>query len=152
MFKIITFYRERDEPHGCFSNFSKHGFEIDGTFWPTAEHYFQAMKFVGTPHEDEVHRAKSPMDAKNIGGDRSRPLRPDWEQVKDDVMRRAVLAKFEQNADIRKILLATGDARLVEDATNDYYWGCGAQKTGKNMLGIILMETREILRTRKAPE
>ena len=32
----------------------------------------------------------------------------DWETVKDDLMRRAVSAKFEQNADIRALLLGTG--------------------------------------------
>lgn len=150
--KTIYFYREREEPHGCFSNFSKHGLELDGKSWPTVEHYFQAMKFVGTPHEEVARLAKTPMDVKHIGNDRSRPLRSDWGQVKDDVMRRAVRAKFEQNADIGDVLLSTGDAHLVEDAPNDYYWGCGADRTGKNRLGIILMETRGALCIGKATE
>ena len=152
MSQTIYFYRERDEPYGCFSNFSKHGFELGGKFWPTVEHYFQAMKFVGTAHEDDVRRAKTPMDAKNMGGDRSRPLRSDWEAVKDDVMRQGVLAKFEQNAEIRAVLLATGDTHLIENAPKDYYWGCGENKTGKNMLGIILAETRDALQKRDVSE
>ncbi|GAB4239826.1 MAG: hypothetical protein Kow00121_66390 [Elainellaceae cyanobacterium] len=28
----------------------------------------------------------------------------------------------------------------------DYYWGCGKDGSGKNKLGQILMEVREILR------
>ena len=138
----IRFYRERDEPYGCFSNFSHHGFTLDGTFWKTAEHYFQAQKFAGTPQEDAVRQAPDPMTAKQKGGDRTHPLRPDWEAVKDDVMRRAVRAKFEQHPDIRAVLLGTGDEELVENAPNDYYWGCGADGTGKNMLGRVLMEVR----------
>ena len=90
--------------------------------------------------------AKSPKEAAKMGRDRKRPLRPDWEEVKDDVMRRAVLRKFETHADIREILLGTGDEEIVENAPGDRYWGCGADGTGKNKLGQILMEVREILR------
>ncbi len=84
-----------------------------------------------------------------MGRSRSRPLRPDWEQVKDDIMRQAVLWKFETHADIREVLLSTGDAIIVENAPRDYYWGCGAKGTGKNMLGVILMEVREKLRVKR---
>jgi ribA/ribD-fused uncharacterized protein len=57
-----------------------------------------------------------------------------------------VLAKFTQHDDLKKVLLDTGDAELIEDTTSDYYWGNGTNGTGKNMLGKILMETREIIR------
>lgn len=60
-------------------------------------------------------------------------------------MRKAVLRKFETHSDIRQILLETGDEGIVEKTTGDYYWGCDKDGSGKNMLGIILMETREIL-------
>lgn len=81
-----------------------------------------------------------------MGRDRTRPLRPDWEQVKDDIMRRAVIRKFQTHADIREVLLATGDELIIENSPIDYYWGCGADGSGKNMLGQILMEVREFLR------
>ena len=142
----IKFYRERDEPYGCFSNFSRHSFQVDGTPWQTVEHYFQAMKFPGTEHEHAIQIAPAPMIAKQMGNDHARPLRPDWQEVKDDVMRRAVRAKFAQNADIRAVLLGTGEEELIEDAPNDYYWGCGAEGTGRNMLGKVLMEVRAGLR------
>jgi ribA/ribD-fused uncharacterized protein len=86
-----------------------------------------------------------------MGRERSRPLRSDWEQVKDDVMRAAVLQKFLTHQDIQQTLLGTGDEELVEATTNDYYWGCGTNGTGKNMLGKILMEVRAELRAR-APQ
>ena len=142
----IYFYVPREEPYGCFSNFSPHGVELDGEWWPAAEHYFQAQKFAGTPHADAVRRARTPKDAANLGRDRGRPLRANWEEVKDDVMRRAVLRKFETHRALRDLLLSTGDEEIVENAPGDYYWGCGADGTGKNMLGKILMEVREALR------
>lgn len=49
-------------------------------------------------------------------------------------------------ADPRTKLLATGDAELVEYARSDSYWGCGADGSGKNMLGRILMEVQAELR------
>ena len=144
----IYFYSTREEPYGCFSNFSAHGFELDGAYWPTSEHYFQAQKFVGTPHVEQIRQVKTPKDAAKMGRERKRPLRQDWEEVKDDIMRKAVLCKFETHANIREVLLSTGDEELVENSPIDYYWGCGKDGSGKNKLGLILMEVREILRQR----
>lgn len=142
----IYFYVEREQPYGCFSNFSAHGFLLDDLYWATSEHYFQAQKFVGTPYLEQVRQAKSPKDAANLGRDRSLPLRSDWEAVKDSVMQRAVLCKFQTHAEIRTILLDTGNETLVENSPIDYYWGCGRDGSGQNRLGSILMEVRGILR------
>ena len=142
----IYFYAAGEEPYGCLSNFSQHGFEVDGKYWLTSEHYFQAQKFAGTQHEEDVRVAKSPGQAKQRGRDRKRPLRADWEEVKDDVMWLAVRRKFETHADIREVLLSSGDEEIIENAPSDYYWGCGKDGSGKNMLGKILMEVREELR------
>ena len=87
----IRFYSDKGE-YGGFSNFSAHPFYLDGERWRTTEHYFQAAKFAGTPHADEVRQCKSPKEAADMGRDRARPLRRDWESVKDDVMRRAIEA------------------------------------------------------------
>ena len=86
------------------------------------------------------------MRAAELGRERHRPLRPDWEAVKDDVMRVAVRAKFTQHEELRELLLSTGDEALVEHTTNDAYWGDGGDGSGKNMLGKILMEVRAELR------
>ncbi|MDB9327401.1 NADAR family protein, partial [Nodularia spumigena CS-590/02] len=108
--------------------------------------YFQAQKFIGTFHVEQIRLVKTPKDAAKMGRERSRPLRKDWEKVKDDIMRKAVLCKFQSHRDIRQILLATDNQEIVENSPIDYYWGCGADGSGKNMLGRILMEVREILR------
>ena len=143
----IHFYRVGDA-YGCFSNFSPHPIELDGKVWPTSEHYFQAQKFVQSEHAEAVRRAPSPGAAAAIGRERARPLRGDWEDVKDEVMRTAVRAKFTQHADLRAVLLSTGEAYLVERTRNDRYWGDGGDGSGRNMLGRILMEIRGELRDR----
>ena len=141
----IYFYTTIGE-YGFLSNFSRHGFGLDGKYWPTVEHYFQAMKFVGTGYEERVRRARTPKEAKRLGRNRSFTLRSDWEAVKVAIMKGAVLRKFETHQDIRQRLLATGERELVENAPSDYFWGCGADGSGKNMLGKILMEVRDALR------
>lgn len=140
----IYFYKINDE-YGCFSNFSHYGFELDGKWWMTSEHYFQAQKFHDTKYEEIIRLLDNPMEAAEMGRNRNLPLRKDWEEVKDVIMKKAVLEKFKQNETIRKVLLSTGKDIIVEKTTNDYYWGCGEDNSGKNMLGIILMEVREEL-------
>jgi hypothetical protein len=61
-------------------------------------------------------------------------------------MREAVRAKFTQHLELRAMLLATEDAKIVEHTENDSYWGDGGDGSGRNMLGQILMEIREELR------
>lgn len=144
--ECIRFYSTRERPNGCFSNFSPHGFELEGAYWPTSEHYFQAQKFLAAEDQEAVRLAPTPKEAARRGRDRSRRLRPDWDQVKDDVMRAALRRKFATHADIRSVLLATGEAKLVEATADDYYWGCGSDGSGRNMLGKLLMELRDSLR------
>src|SRR5262249_4662782 len=89
---------------------------LKGVTWPTSEHYFQAQKFAGTPDEEEVLRARSPMIAVRMGRSRNRPLRKDWESVKDQIMYETVLTKFTQHADLREILTVHGPIRLISSA------------------------------------
>jgi len=144
--KKILFYRV-NEPYGEFSNFSPHPVRLKGRTWPTSEHYFQAQKFAGTEHEEIVRLAKSPMVAARMGRSRARPLRLDWETVKDDIMREALRAKFTQHPQLRSLLLSTGDTELIEHTRNDSYWADGGDGSGKNMLGKLLMELRAELRS-----
>jgi len=141
----IYFYSTIDQ-YGAFSNFSKHGFELDGQYWPTVEHYFQAQKFSDTAYKDRIRLAASPKLAKQYGRTRAIPLRQDWEMVKDEIMKKAAFRKFETHKNIRLLLLSTGDEEIIENAPNDYYWGCGADGSGKNKLGKTLMEIRSKLR------
>ena len=90
--KVIKFYRVEDE-YGCFSNFAPYPISLEGTVWPTSKHYFQAQKFLDEAHREAIRNVKSPMIAARMGRSRKRPLRPDWEAVKDGVMRTAVLGR-----------------------------------------------------------
>lgn len=135
----IRFYHP-DSPYGWLSNFSPHGVHLDGHDWPTVEHYFQAQKFEAPLRQEEIRRAPTPARAKRLG--RRAGIRADWLDRRLEVMRRAVTAKFLQHPDLFARLIEAGDAWLVEDAPRDAFWGCGADGTGQNQLGRILMEVR----------
>lgn len=81
--------------------------------------------------------------AARLGRDRKQKLRTDWETVKNNVMKKALTAKFTQHEDLKILLLSTGEAKLIEHTENDAYWGDGGDGKGKNYLGILLMQVRE---------
>jgi ribA/ribD-fused uncharacterized protein len=143
----ILFYSTSDQ-YGALSNFSPHPIEIDGIRYPTVEHYFQAKKFHDEAYREKIRLASNPKTAKTLGRSRKVPIRTDWEQVKDEIMLQACRAKFLAHNDVKELLLSTGDEELIENAANDYYWGCGRSGTGKNRLGEILMRVRDELRTK----
>jgi N-glycosidase YbiA len=140
----IRFY-ETSRPYGCFSNFARVPLRLDGVEWPTSEHAFQARKFTCSDDRERIRQAPTPFVAADMGRDRSRALRPDWDMVRDDVMREVLAAKFDQHASLRDVLLSTGECHLVEHTANDRYWGDGGDGTGKNRLGELLMEVRATL-------
>ena len=146
---VIRFYRVNDA-FGDFSNFAQYEITIDDKVWPTSEHFFHAGKFTYNPrYQERIRHANTPQYAANLGRDRHYPIRRDWDAVKDDYMRWAVLEKFAQHPDICDILLETGDERIVEASPKDAYWGVGRDGRGRNMLGVILGEVRRELRAQK---
>ncbi|MBW6086680.1 DUF1768 domain-containing protein [Escherichia coli] len=117
---------------------------------PTSEHYFQAQKFLDEKYREEIRRVSSPYGRRTHGALIVLSLCvKNWESVKEQVMRKALRAKFEQHAELRALLLATAPAKLVEHTENDAYWGDGGHGKGKNRLGYLLMELREQLAIEK---
>lgn len=135
--------------YGCFSNYSEYPFELDGWEWLTSEHYYQAQKFIGTEHYHQIRQTKTAKDAAKIGRDRSLPLRNNWRTIKIEIMEYAVLTKFSTHKNIRQTLLETGEEELIENAPRDYFWGCGADRSGLNMFGKVLMKVRNELANRQ---
>lgn len=138
-----------DGKHAFLSNFFPSPFEVDGVTFPTVEHWFQAVKTFNPKEFRSIAAAETPGKAKRMG--RRTILRPDWEEVKVDVMRRGLRKKFAI-PELRAMLLATGDEELIEGNTwHDRTWGrcvcdkCGGQ--GQNLLGQLLMELRKEIRS-----
>lgn len=128
------------------SNYYHSPIVFEGIHYPTVEHAFQAAKTLNNNKRLEIARMRTPGDAKKAG--RTVSLRPDWEKIKFDVMKKCVTSKFE-DYNLRNKLLATGDAELIEgNWWNDTTWGV-CNGVGQNHLGKILMEVRDEIRRNK---
>lgn len=114
-----------------------------------SEAAFQAYKWEGDIARMEPFTRMTAKEAKRSG--RMMRLSPKelaaWERKKDDVMRDVLRAKFTQNKELARKLVDTGDAELVEGNTwGDRYWGV-CDGVGRNLLGTLLMELRDELKT-----
>jgi N-glycosidase YbiA len=141
---IIQFYRVND-PYGWMSNFYPASITIGEKMYPTSEHYFQACKMVNTEDHEKMRAIQSPNAVAQEGRKRKYRIYSNWDNMRDDVMREALYAKFTQHEHLAIALKATGTSQLVEHTANDSYWADGGDGTGKNMLGILLMELRDKL-------
>lgn len=145
----IRFYRASEKPYGAFSNLYRREVEFEGDVFPTSEHAYQAGKARKPDVRKWLMAAPSPaLLAMAAHGLYYWDVAPGWSTTKFDRMLNVLRAKFTQHADLRELLLSTGDVRLVESATVDNevnrLWG-EVNGSGKNMLGVLLMEIREEL-------
>lgn len=131
-------------------------FMLDGVRWRSVEHYYQSMRVPG----QGIEKATSPLDARKRGmGTDPSLIRPDWENedgtdvdtsyfpspftVGDDVMLRGIVAKFRSNPSYLQRLIDTTPNKIIY-LSEDQYWGFSLiSKTGRNLLGIMLMYVRD---------
>lgn len=156
MVNEIRFYRASEKPYGAFSNLYRREVVFEGETFATSEHAYQAGKPRKKAVRDWLMAAPSPaLLAMAAHGLYYWDVAPGWSTTKFDRMRNILRAKFEQHDDLRELLLSTGDARLVESATVDNevnrLWG-EVNGVGKNMLGVLLMEVRDTLRSEAPAE
>lgn len=126
---------------------------VNGIKILTSEALYQACRF---PHLPDVQRVivsqRSPMTAKMKSKPYRKDSRPDWERVRIQVMRWCLQIKLAQNWEkFGNLLLSTNDLPIVEESYRDTFWGAkpvGTDKlVGTNILGRLLVELREQLRT-----
>jgi ribA/ribD-fused uncharacterized protein len=82
-----------NDPYFELSNYANYGFEADGHYWLTVEHYYQAAKFENTEYYEKIKNARSPKQAKDLGKTRAVPIKKDWEDVKEEIMLSALRKK-----------------------------------------------------------
>jgi ribA/ribD-fused uncharacterized protein len=149
--KSIVFRKTKDL-YGGLSNMAA-GFvlHVNDIRILTAEALYQACRF---PHLLDVQRLildqRSPLLAKNVGKPYRQHTRPDWEDVRVEIMRWCLRVKLAQNWEcFGKLLLSTGDLPVVEESRRDDFWGArpvdDQRLVGRNVLGCLLVELRDQL-------
>lgn len=155
----IFFYRVGDA-YGAFSNWAPTPFTVDGVSFSTAEQYIMYRKcltFGDTVTAEKLLSSDSPKEQKALGREAAGYIDSVWAGIRQTVAIRGLYAKFSQDAELKRLLLCTGDAVLVECTSNDRIWACGLDKDdddrlsadrwkGQNILGFALMEVRNMLR------
>ena len=82
MEKVINKF---DGEYEFLSNFAQCTVVYDGNIYPTVEHAYQAAKSLDKSIQKSFTTLPTPGKAKKLG--KQIQLRPDWEQVKDNVMK-----------------------------------------------------------------
>lgn len=141
----VLFYGSADD-YFELSNFYPRSIQIKGLYWPSTGHYYQAQKFTQATAQEKIRHAGTCDEAFHLGHKMPGERVAAWQGQKIHVMREALYAKFKQNEDLRKVLLATGDALIKEKSAKNNFWGIGMDGQGQNHLGRLLMELRGHLR------
>lgn len=103
-------------------------------------------KFPDYPNiQNEIRTSISAHEAYKIASRFISLRRPDWDEVKVDIMRSILKSKVLQHEYVRRKLLDTGNRKLVENSWRDDFWGWGPNKDGQNHLGKLWMEIRDEL-------
>lgn len=146
----VVFCKTREEWGGLSNMAAGFPLRVNGEDVRTSEALYQACRFPDRPDvQRKIIAERSPMAAKM----RSKPYRqehcrPDWDDVRVDVMRWCLRVKLAQNYyKFKQLLLETGDRDIVEYSRKDTFWGAKIEQDGclrgANMLGYLLMELRK---------
>lgn len=144
------------------SNFTPCEIEHQGIKYPSVEHFYVAMKvndqqlingkyYTPADFREMIAKIPEPGKVKRIG--RLSKIRSDWDLQKLKVMNWVVRQKFNNNEELKQLLLDTNDVDLVEgNLWHDNFFGsclcdkCGNK--GQNNLGKILMDVRKEIKTK----
>lgn len=154
------FFHKPEEPYGFLSNWYFSNIEIDGRSFSSAEQYIMFRKCIILGDDaaaEQVMATNDPAEQQKIARQAKGYNNTVWDGICQVVAMRGLLAKFSQHDDLKKQLLSTGEAYLVECAKSDFRWACGvglyddarfdvAKWKGRNILGFALMEVRNQLK------
>ncbi len=146
---LILFYNEEDPFTEWLGNFYPISVAYNGLVFSNSEAAYQAQKFI---HDSELmsqFTALTGDQAFRKARELSSHIRPDWWEMRVQVMKEVLAAKIDQNPLIASWLDATGDSFLVEHNAvkgRDAFWSDDFDGMGKNMLGTLWMELRSEIR------
>jgi ribA/ribD-fused uncharacterized protein len=154
---VIRFAGSSEGTYRGFNNFFKASFSVDGKDYMSIANYFNSQKFAGSDDAfaEEIRGQKNPALTRAKAANKEHKPRADWDAVKEDIMLKGLIAKFSQNAELRTLLLSTGDAPIEatqeDEMATKGFWSIGADGNGDNTLGSLLEEARDAVKALPAP-
>ena len=145
----------------CFlSNWWICEIDYDGKKFVSSEQLFMYLKaklFYDDEVAEKIMQTSRQNEIKALGREVKNFDETIWNKHKYELMFIANKAKFRLDYEITDMLLATGDAQLVEASPLDKIWGIGldaetAENTpeedwpGENLLGKVLMDVRDLIK------
>lgn len=155
MKNIIGFWKPADR-NGYLSQWWKCTFKDSERYYNCAEQYMMAQKailFGDNAVLEKIMKETNPANIKKYGREIKNFDESTWDDNKFEIVCEGNRLKFSQNPSLKKQLLDTEDATLVEASPYDRIWGIGTENykdenawKGENLLGEALMVVREELR------
>ena len=132
--------------YGFLSNMYDCPVTFNGVTYSCSESAYQAQRCAYEVDAKQFEKF-SGVESKKMA--RKVATREDWHSVKVGIMKEILRAKFTQNPNLGKQLVATGDRLLAEgNHWRDTFWGVYNGR-GENTLGKLLMEVRNELKNEK---
>lgn len=150
--KCIVFLKTNEAFGGLSNMAGGYPLIVNGVHILTSEALYQVCRFPLLPDVQKlIIEQKSPMSAKMKSKPHRKDSRPDWDQVRVNIMRWCLRVKLAQNWNtFSKLLLDTGEKPIVEHSRKDDFWGAkpldNQTLVGRNILGRLLMELREAIK------
>uniref|UniRef100_A0A914NVT7 NADAR domain-containing protein n=1 Tax=Meloidogyne incognita TaxID=6306 RepID=A0A914NVT7_MELIC len=151
--EILPFFTKRY----VFSNHFDCIFVVDGVTFHSSESYYMYYKALYSYNyeiAEQILSLKSAALVKKLGSNLPGHNTKKWRKICILVMSISNWYKYNQNPELRRILLSTRGILLVEASRSDQYWSCGLEMHSKdivdkkkwrglNVLGRILMSIRD---------
>lgn len=151
MQKLVVFWKSEKE-NGYLSNWFPSPISAEGNEFPTAEHlimFWKARFFKDEKKAQKILLTENPREAKAIGRSVLNYDESEWVAIRYYVDGYANYMKFDQNEQLRALLLQT-EGTIVEASPFDHIWGAGKDSegvkngwNGQNIHGKVLVEIRK---------
>ncbi len=159
MREIICFHSP-DECNGYLSNWYLSDFSVDGIRYSSMEQYMmyqKAVLFKDMEIAEQILATDNVGKIKALGRAVKNYEEMLWNGMRQIIVYRGLLQKFDESAALKDKLLATRNSILAECAVQDKIWGTGLSMKderrldlkewqGQNLLGFSLMYVRTVLR------
>lgn len=154
--EIVCFHDPREE-NGYLSNWYMSDFTVEGRTYSSMEQYMMYQKaflFNDFAIVNEIINTKDVRKIKELGRQVKNYNDVIWNGMRQVIIFKGLFAKFYQNEELKKKLLATGNKVIAECSKEDVIWGNGIsiddekrfdmnEWKGQNLLGFSLMMVRE---------